>query len=515
MDHTLTCSVPHLPLSSIRLLVPPLRLMSASMWQLAQQRDVMHYGKLEEFVTLVTEMVPELLTFRQKAQLVLGLRARLVLEVLHGVESNPAGYKTIQPHLERIYSFAICKHSKDQAVKASQKAIVDLVQNLLEDPAKKEHFFQEVFPVHYSSRYDTALQILVFQFFDRLEELLPVPSFAQTASYLSLTPTGLEECQQSVWDPEHLNTLLQHHRSMGLVKKDLFFYDSDIILSTLSLPVPSLMSKRTPRGQEKGHVESESDVRVKEEITISEGPQEQEGEEDEGRKETTGEDEVTSQQGVEDTDRLEEAGDSGQPSGDSSDLFFYDSDIILSTLSLPVPSLTSKLTPKGQEKGQVESGSDVRVEGPQEQEGEEDEGPQKTSGEDEDTDRLEEAGDSGQPSGDSSGPATAKPLQPQGFYCCLCQFSGKWTSLQEHFRKNHLQEGGSILGSGEPGANNNSLSVRETENPSAKKPRKKRYTCSLCGSGFVSPCDLKRHESVHSEDKPFHCDKCEKRYMSS
>ncbi|KAL0970354.1 hypothetical protein UPYG_G00240870 [Umbra pygmaea] len=401
--------VPHLPLTSIRLLVPPLRLMSASMWQLAQQRDVMHYGKLEEFVTLVTEMVPELLTFRQKAQLILGLRARLVLEVLHGVESNPAGYKTIQPHLERIYSCTLCKHSKDQALKASQKAILELVQNLLEDPAKKEHFFQEVFPVHYSSRYDTALQILVFQFFDRLEELLPVPSFAQTASYLSLTPTGLEECQQSVWDPEHLNTLLQHHRSLGHVKKDLFFYDSDIILSTLSLPVPSLTSKLTPRGQEKGHVESERGVRVKEETTISEGPQEQEGEEDEGQQVTTGEDEVTSQQG------------------------------------------------------------------------------------DEDTDRQEEAGDSGQPSWDSSGPATAKPLQYHSFFCSLCQFSGRWTSLQEHIRKIHLEEDGSTLGSGETGVDNNSLSVmsvRETENPSIRKPRKKRYRGSVCegNRGTHAPC---------------------------
>jgi hypothetical protein len=37
----------------------------------------MHYGKLEEFVTLVTEMVPELLSSRQRTQLILGLRARV------------------------------------------------------------------------------------------------------------------------------------------------------------------------------------------------------------------------------------------------------------------------------------------------------------------------------------------------------------------------------------------------------------------------------------------------------
>ena len=66
--------------------------MSASMWQVAQQRNVMQYGKLEEFVTLVTEMVPELLTLKQRVQLILGLRARVrqveVLRVRNGVRSR-------------------------------------------------------------------------------------------------------------------------------------------------------------------------------------------------------------------------------------------------------------------------------------------------------------------------------------------------------------------------------------------------------------------------------------------
>lgn len=70
-------SDPVLSPSSLHLLVPPLRLLSAAMWQVAQQRDVRHYEKLEEFVTLVTEAIPELLSHRHRAQLILGLRARV------------------------------------------------------------------------------------------------------------------------------------------------------------------------------------------------------------------------------------------------------------------------------------------------------------------------------------------------------------------------------------------------------------------------------------------------------
>ena len=58
-------------------MISPLRLVSAAIWQTIQQRHVMDYGMLEEFVTMVTEMVPELLNDSQRAQLILGLRARV------------------------------------------------------------------------------------------------------------------------------------------------------------------------------------------------------------------------------------------------------------------------------------------------------------------------------------------------------------------------------------------------------------------------------------------------------
>ncbi|KAM9406723.1 uncharacterized protein ACWYII_027048 isoform 2-T2 [Salvelinus alpinus] len=64
----------------------------------------MQYGKLKEFVTLVTDGFPELLTFRQRVQLILGLRAR----------------------------------SKVKEVEVSTDNFVELVQTLLEDPTKRE-----------------------------------------------------------------------------------------------------------------------------------------------------------------------------------------------------------------------------------------------------------------------------------------------------------------------------------------------------------------------------------------
>lgn len=68
---------PSLPLSTLRLLVPPIRLVSAAIWQTVEQKIVSDYGLLEEFVFMVTEIVPQLLSTRQRAELILGLRARV------------------------------------------------------------------------------------------------------------------------------------------------------------------------------------------------------------------------------------------------------------------------------------------------------------------------------------------------------------------------------------------------------------------------------------------------------
>ncbi|KAJ8355577.1 hypothetical protein SKAU_G00183710 [Synaphobranchus kaupii] len=65
---------PLLPVSSLQLLVPPLQLLSAAMWKVLQQQDVLHYGKLEEFVSLVTEAFPELLSESQRTELTVGLQ---------------------------------------------------------------------------------------------------------------------------------------------------------------------------------------------------------------------------------------------------------------------------------------------------------------------------------------------------------------------------------------------------------------------------------------------------------
>uniref|UniRef100_A0A8C8F5F5 C2H2-type domain-containing protein n=1 Tax=Oncorhynchus tshawytscha TaxID=74940 RepID=A0A8C8F5F5_ONCTS len=175
-------------------MVPPLRLVSAAIWQTIQQRHVMDYGMLEEFVTMVTEMVPELLNLRQRAQLILGLRARV-------------------RRRDRT-------SATDAEVGLSESNFLGLVQTLLKDPDEREHFFQDVFPVEFGPSYDAAIQNLMWQFLSRLEKLLPMSNFQQASSLLGDVPSVLEECVESVSHPQQLKTLLQYHRDLGECEKN-------------------------------------------------------------------------------------------------------------------------------------------------------------------------------------------------------------------------------------------------------------------------------------------------------
>ncbi|KAM9334643.1 uncharacterized protein ABDE67_021200 [Symphorus nematophorus] len=209
----------HLPLSSLRLLVPPLRLMSACMWQVTQDRNVDQYDKLAEFIMLVTEMVPELLSYKQKTQLILGLRARLILEVLK--RTDEVDCKAIRDPLNSFQQTTanhIHEEDRDEEVEISKSAFVELVQTLLRDQPEKERFFKEVFPVQYGARFDTELQILVWEFFSRLEELLPVPSFSQVFSMFDISSLDCE-FEQFVSDPEDLKRILQHQQERQKLTK--------------------------------------------------------------------------------------------------------------------------------------------------------------------------------------------------------------------------------------------------------------------------------------------------------
>ncbi|XP_042367377.1 uncharacterized protein LOC121961452 [Plectropomus leopardus] len=226
-----------LSVSSLCLLVPTLRLMCAFAWRVVQCCEVRHYGKVEELVRLGTELAPELLTPTEKVQLLLRLRARMVLELCRS--ESTAHLLSIQPHLEVIQNLTVgstCDQQELEELENSKSNFVEVVHVLLEDTEERELFFKEVFPIHYGKQYEATLHTLVWKFISRLDNLLPVPDIKQTAEWLSTAPSVMEECGRLVLEPEQLKVLLHFHQQQSAGTDTRHSQTQNMFLPRLSLP---------------------------------------------------------------------------------------------------------------------------------------------------------------------------------------------------------------------------------------------------------------------------------------
>ncbi|XP_059933054.1 TERF1-interacting nuclear factor 2 [Gadus macrocephalus] len=239
-----------LPFPALQLLAPPVRLVSAAVWKVLKQRDVARYGVVEEFVTSVCESVPGMLTFRHQGKLTLGLRGRLILELLSCSPDHP-DLELINRHMERFCAPAPCstahKLKKDLKIERTVSSFHELVETLLQDPAERLQFFKEEFPEEYGPKFDEELEKLLWEFLIRLDQLLPVPNLVQTVSWLSTAPPVLEECAQAATQPQLLKTILQYQTCLGRleVAASLPPKMGDSILTSLSL----LPSGKPPSAQ--------------------------------------------------------------------------------------------------------------------------------------------------------------------------------------------------------------------------------------------------------------------------
>ncbi|XP_026004638.1 zinc finger protein ZFMSA12A-like isoform X1 [Astatotilapia calliptera] len=222
-----------LPPSSLRLLVPPLRVMSAVMWKVVHLKIVKQYGKVEEFVSLVSEAIPDILTSHQVTLLTVGLRAKMILQMLNSEDLG--GIKThlgclLQTRSRQVYP-------EGNPLEAN---IVTFVQRLLDDSEGREHFLKNVFPVAYGPDFDTALEKLLCDFFSKLEELLPVPDFKQAALWISDTPAEVEEYMHCVTEADDIKVLLRtrpRNSEMAKIDSSVPSPSEQRLFSSLSLPV--------------------------------------------------------------------------------------------------------------------------------------------------------------------------------------------------------------------------------------------------------------------------------------
>ncbi|XP_019716266.1 zinc finger protein 2-like isoform X1 [Hippocampus comes] len=212
---------------SLRLLVPPLRLLTAAMWQVARQKSVKDYGILEDFVSLMTEAVPQLLTEKQRSLLLLALRAQVSLY-------------DAELYQDRIHSISAAPLNAGTQLVDCDSALLILSEKT--SPVDRQGLLQDVF----NHTFDEALQTLLSDFLARLEQLFPVPDFKQAASWLSAAPAGLAD-YLSLADREDLKILLSHQSCrLGQVIPAVDCDSENILHSVWSHPLLTKLTNPEP-----------------------------------------------------------------------------------------------------------------------------------------------------------------------------------------------------------------------------------------------------------------------------
>ncbi|XP_072528722.1 uncharacterized protein [Salminus brasiliensis] len=198
-----------LPLSALRLVVPPLRLMSAFLWQVVQRCNVTHYGKFEQFVMMVSETVPDIMSQSLVNKLIFHLRKKVILELC--LKDEAPDVWIIQAHLDTLRN--LTHNCTDVESEIMNTKFIKMIHNILEDTAKRETFIQNVFPVEYGTGFDAVLQSLAWEFLKRVDELLPVPNLKETATWLCGGLSAMEDIVQPLSDPAELRDVLQHFKT--------------------------------------------------------------------------------------------------------------------------------------------------------------------------------------------------------------------------------------------------------------------------------------------------------------
>uniref|UniRef100_A0A3B4CW89 C2H2-type domain-containing protein n=1 Tax=Pygocentrus nattereri TaxID=42514 RepID=A0A3B4CW89_PYGNA len=545
-----------LPLSSLRLLVPPLHLMYTFMWQILLQRNVQHYGKLEEFVSLVTETVPHLLNYRQRAQLLLGLRARMVLEALRGSSDT----KTIHAHLERMRLPTIPTGAPvhiDSDLELSVSNFKALVLALLKDPAEKACFFQVVFPVEYGPKYDTALKELMWELLFCLERLFPVPDFKKTLSWLTPAPAGLDECMQS--EPKWLQALLQQHEVIGSGDKEnwrtTLSTSGNCILSSLSIPPSTHVAVATEPmvyhiqpttvtilsqnalgqlGTEAIIVTDYTEVELSSNEVAEITEVSHNNTEESVRKcveqdkesssmlailsdEVAGEEEeITVSQQVELREEPQDRNGEARNFCEKS----TQCDIIMEILGDGGGLVSIRAEPERENKGEQKQEDVAQAS----DDGQEDSGQCNCTLEEDESMSIEGGEQTvqprrrrGRPRKNAAPPKEVQSGRRRGRPPSVTVENATETKKNEDGEKKVAKP--SKLEAGQNGGQTTvktrGLRTRLEPQPEASENPRARYTCNVCGRKFTRSSDVRRHQLTHTGERPFRCTQCEKTFQHS
>uniref|UniRef100_UPI00398E74DD uncharacterized protein n=1 Tax=Pristiophorus japonicus TaxID=55135 RepID=UPI00398E74DD len=201
-------------LEMLKISVRPLQLTALAVWSAVARHDFKCYGRVVEFLETVNGSVPNLVAFRHFAKLVLGLKAKFILEMFLQ-HSRPDDIRSTLEQFfpERAPAHTMATPRDSQKVRQIQQQFRELVFYLLTNPQFRDAFLQEEVQEQYGEQFLDVLQKLLWEYLTRLGGALPRVPFDQLREVAQTDDTSAPPREQFLigclkeLDPESLQLL--------------------------------------------------------------------------------------------------------------------------------------------------------------------------------------------------------------------------------------------------------------------------------------------------------------------
>ncbi|XP_018097695.1 TERF1 (TRF1)-interacting nuclear factor 2 L homeolog isoform X1 [Xenopus laevis] len=177
-------------------MTPDLPAVTSAIWQVMQRRETQHFGRVLEFLELVHAQVPDLLCYRHHAKLSVGLRGKMVLDMVEKSCSLMSILTALNlhfpPSLPDEPNTVLRDHSRLQRCHSHFRK---LVLRLIRDDKFRSNYIETKLQSEYGETFMASLEKLLWEFLYRLQTVLIHQPF-ESPEESQLTPTQLPGSQK-------------------------------------------------------------------------------------------------------------------------------------------------------------------------------------------------------------------------------------------------------------------------------------------------------------------------------
>ncbi|XP_038596833.1 TERF1-interacting nuclear factor 2 isoform X3 [Tachyglossus aculeatus] len=170
----------------------PLRLAAAAAWRVVRMRRAAHYPRVLQLLSVLDATAPGLVRYRHHARLCLGLRAKMVVELILGGRPWPQVLDALNHHFPQSGPAERHPNATERdlvKIREAQDSFCELICQLAESPAGRGPRLQDL-EQDYGEPFLVALEKLLFEYLCQLEMALPALQPRQLQKALKMLRPG-------------------------------------------------------------------------------------------------------------------------------------------------------------------------------------------------------------------------------------------------------------------------------------------------------------------------------------